>query len=141
VVTACGVAAAQSAYQRDAAKHRQEREAGETHIFKKDLAVRKYGSSKAQLERDAKNPKGKHFTTSPAGRPPTHAQAKVGLAKKPKYMLTGRAQHLNVDGKGHDKAVGGKRNVPDLQLARNNHAQIRDAKIGALVKKAAKQKN
>ena len=130
-----------NSYERDAQKHSVEKAQEQSHTFEGDRTYRKYGASKKELQVAAKNPNGRHFTTSVKGRPPTSESAKdgVGLQKKPKFMLMARATDLMVDGKGHDKAYGGRSNVPEVRVAEKNQAELYKVRIQKLHQKKSPQ--
>lgn len=133
--------AGESDYQKDAERHKKETAANQSHVYKGEKTVRRFGQSREVLEEAGKHPAGKHFTTAVKGRPPSPETAKnnVGLDSKPKYMLTARAKDLRVEGKGHDKAVGGKHNMPEALVSKNYKDKLKDVRIEKLKNKEQKK--
>lgn len=111
--------AAQSPQERDASHHAAQKKSGEEHTYKGDRTIRRYATTKKDLQKFQKSPQGKHVTTQAKGRLPGPVAAKktFGLEKKPKYAFTGKAKNLKVQGKGHDKPTGGKRNATEARVA------------------------
>ena len=101
--------------QRDLKHHESQKE---QHTFK-DRTIRKFSTTKKDLEEFKQHPQGKHVTTQSKGRMPSSETAKknYGLKEKPKYVFTGKAKELRVQGKGHDKPVGGKHNATEGRVA------------------------
>ena len=101
--------------QRDLKHHESQKE---QHTFK-DRTIRRFSTTKKDLEEFKQHPQGKHVTTQSKGRMPSPETAKknYGLKEKPKYVFTGKAAELRVQGKGHDKPVGGKHNATEGRVA------------------------
>lgn len=133
--------AAQSPKERDARHHEAQKKSGQEHAFKGDRTVRRYATTKEDLQKFQKNPQGKHVTTQAKGRlpGPDAAKEKYGLEKKPNYVFTGKAKDLKVQGKGHDKPVGGKRNATEARVAQKKvdwqSAKITKLKTGSSKKR------